>query len=38
MSNEMLLAAYRDAKKNNHDREWIRLLKLELKKRGLKVS
>ncbi|HLU22865.1 sporulation histidine kinase inhibitor Sda [Lederbergia graminis] len=37
MSNELLVAAYRDAKKNNHGREWIKLLKLELKKRGLKV-
>ncbi|MCJ8006573.1 sporulation histidine kinase inhibitor Sda [Lederbergia wuyishanensis] len=36
MSNELLVAAYRDAKKNEHESEWIRLLKSEMKKRGLK--
>ncbi|MBS4209886.1 sporulation histidine kinase inhibitor Sda [Bacillus sp. FJAT-50079] len=37
MSNERLVAAYRDAKKNNHGEDWIRLLKIEIKKRGLKL-
>lgn len=37
MSNELLVAAYRDAKKNKHESEWIRLLKSEIKKRGLKT-
>ncbi|MCR2820136.1 sporulation histidine kinase inhibitor Sda [Lederbergia panacisoli] len=36
MSNELLVAAYRDAKKNEHESEWIQLLKSEMKKRGLK--
>ncbi|MBS4217409.1 sporulation histidine kinase inhibitor Sda [Bacillus sp. FJAT-49711] len=36
MSNELLVAAYRDAKKNEHESEWIKLLKSELRKRGLK--
>ncbi|MBS4194394.1 sporulation histidine kinase inhibitor Sda [Lederbergia citri] len=36
MSNELLVAAYRDAKKNEQESEWIRLLKTEMKKRGLK--
>jgi hypothetical protein len=35
LSNEQLVAAYRDAKKNNQDAEWIRLLKIEIRKRGL---
>ncbi|MBM7716606.1 sporulation histidine kinase inhibitor Sda [Siminovitchia sp. FSL H7-0308] len=35
LSNEQLVAAYRDAKKNNHGTEWIRLLKMEIRKRGL---
>lgn len=35
MSNELLVAAYRDAKKNDHGAEWIRVLKTEIKKRGL---
>ncbi|MBS4199402.1 sporulation histidine kinase inhibitor Sda [Bacillus sp. FJAT-49732] len=37
MSNELLVAAYRDAKKNEHESEWIKLLKSEMKKRGLKL-
>jgi Sporulation inhibitor A len=36
MSNEQLVAAYRDAQKNGEDRMWIKLLKDEIKKRGLK--
>ncbi|KYD08502.1 sporulation histidine kinase inhibitor Sda [Heyndrickxia sporothermodurans] len=35
MSNEMLVAAYRDAEKKGQDREWIKVLKNELLKRGL---
>lgn len=35
LSNEQLVAAYRDAKKNDQDHEWIRLLKDEIKERGL---
>ena len=35
MSDEMLVAAYRDAKKNNHGDDWIKLLKTEIRKRGL---
>jgi len=35
MTNEQLVAAYRDAKKNDHGADWIRLLKMEIKKRGL---
>jgi len=36
MSNELLVAAYRDAKKKGQDQEWIDLLKTEIKRRGLK--
>ncbi|MFK2825259.1 sporulation histidine kinase inhibitor Sda [Bacillus sp. B190/17] len=35
MSNEMLVAAYRDAKKKGQDADWIRLLRIEVQKRGL---
>ncbi|OLN22485.1 acyl-CoA synthetase [Domibacillus antri] len=35
MSNEMLVAAYRDALNNGDDKTWIETLKLEVKKRGL---
>ncbi|QQZ11151.1 sporulation histidine kinase inhibitor Sda [Heyndrickxia vini] len=35
MSNEMLVAAYRDAEKKGQEREWIKVLKNELLKRGL---
>ncbi|MBS4176721.1 sporulation histidine kinase inhibitor Sda [Lederbergia citrea] len=35
MSNEQLVAAYRDAKKNDHGIEVVRLLKSEIRKRGL---
>ncbi|GIN88610.1 hypothetical protein J6TS2_49960 [Heyndrickxia sporothermodurans] len=38
MSNEMLVAAYRDAEKKGQEREWIKLLKSELIKRGLNPS
>ncbi|MGV3464155.1 MAG: sporulation histidine kinase inhibitor Sda [Heyndrickxia sp.] len=36
MSNELLVAAYRDAKKKGQDHEWIELLKTEIKRRGLR--
>lgn len=35
MSNEQLVAAYRDAIKKGQEREWIELLKKEVKRRGL---
>ncbi|AKP47343.1 sporulation histidine kinase inhibitor Sda [Bacillus smithii] len=35
MSNEQLVAAYRDALKKGQEREWIELLKKEVKRRGL---
>jgi len=38
MSNELLVAAYRDAKKQGQDLEWIRMLKQEVQKRGLKAG
>ncbi|WP_203362697.1 sporulation histidine kinase inhibitor Sda [Bacillus sp. REN10] len=38
MSNEMLVAAYRDAKKKGQDQEWIRLLAIEVQKRGLMIN
>ncbi|MGM7635079.1 MULTISPECIES: sporulation histidine kinase inhibitor Sda [unclassified Bacillus (in: firmicutes)] len=38
MSNEMLVAAYRDAKKKGQDRDWIRLLRMEVQKRGLMIN
>ncbi|MBD8004985.1 sporulation histidine kinase inhibitor Sda [Bacillus norwichensis] len=37
LTNEQLVAAYRDAKKNDHGADWIRLLKMEIKKRGLNL-
>ncbi len=38
MSNEQLVVSYRDALKSSSgvDKEWIRLLQGEMKKRGLK--
>lgn len=35
MSNEMLIVSYRDALKSG-DKEWVRLLKKEIQRRGLK--
>ncbi|CAM3989878.1 sporulation histidine kinase inhibitor Sda [Lederbergia lenta] len=35
MTNEQLVAAYRDAKKNDHGDNVVRLLKSEIRKRGL---
>lgn len=35
MSNELLVAAYRDALNNGHDKEWVNALKTEVRKRGL---
>jgi hypothetical protein len=36
MSNEQLVAAYRDAEKHGKDRDWIHILKKEIRSRGLK--
>lgn len=40
MSNEQLVVSYRDALKSGSgvDKEWIRLLQGEMKKRGLKPT
>jgi hypothetical protein len=35
MSNELLVAAYRDALNNGDDKAWIETLKTEVRKRGL---
>ncbi|MEK3886243.1 sporulation histidine kinase inhibitor Sda [Bacillus sp. FSL K6-3431] len=35
MSNEQLVAAYRDAVKNDHGDNVVRILKTEIRKRGL---
>lgn len=35
MSNEQLVVSYRDALKSGSDKDWIRLLQGEIKKRGL---
>jgi hypothetical protein len=37
MSNEQLVVSYRDALKSGSEKEWIRILKMEIKKRGLKA-
>jgi hypothetical protein len=36
MSNEQLVVSYRDALKSDKEKEWIRILKDEIKRRGLK--
>ncbi|SEN57960.1 Sporulation inhibitor A [Mesobacillus persicus] len=36
MSNEQLVVSYRDALKSEQDKEWARLLKDEISRRGLK--
>ncbi|KOP82585.1 sporulation histidine kinase inhibitor Sda [Cytobacillus solani] len=36
MSNEQLVVSYRDALKSGLEKEWIRILKMEITKRGLK--
>lgn len=35
MSNEQLIVSYRDALKSGNEKEWIRVLLGEIKKRGL---
>lgn len=35
MTNEQLVAAYRDAKKNEHGDDVIRVLKTEMRRRGM---
>ncbi|WP_077213370.1 sporulation histidine kinase inhibitor Sda [Bacillus dakarensis] len=36
MSNELLIVSYRDALKSGKDEEWAKLLKDEIRRRGLK--
>ncbi|WHX98898.1 sporulation histidine kinase inhibitor Sda [Neobacillus sp. DY30] len=36
MSNELLVVTYRDALKSGKETEWIKILKDEIKRRGLK--
>ncbi|MGA9226382.1 MAG: sporulation histidine kinase inhibitor Sda [Mesobacillus sp.] len=36
MSNELLVVSYRDALKSESDKEWAKILKVEISKRGLK--
>jgi hypothetical protein len=36
MSNEQLVVSYRDALKSEQDKEWAKILKIEISKRGLK--
>ncbi|WNS73522.1 sporulation histidine kinase inhibitor Sda [Bacillus sp. DTU_2020_1000418_1_SI_GHA_SEK_038] len=36
MSNEQLVVSYRDALKSGSEKEWVRILKKEIIKRGLK--
>ncbi|MDP4084913.1 MAG: sporulation histidine kinase inhibitor Sda [Bacillota bacterium] len=35
MSNELLVVSYRDALKTGVEKEWIKMLKEEIKRRGL---
>lgn len=36
MSNEQLVVSYRDALKSDQDKEWAKILKVEISKRGLR--
>ncbi|MEH6907368.1 MULTISPECIES: sporulation histidine kinase inhibitor Sda [Neobacillus] len=36
MSNEQLVFSYRDALKSDKEKEWLKILKDEIKRRGLK--
>lgn len=36
MSNEQLVVSYRDALKSGSEKEWIRILKSEIQRRGLR--
>lgn len=36
MSNEMLVVSYRDALKSGEDKDWAKVLKDEIQRRGLK--
>lgn len=38
MSNEQLVVSYRDALKSEQDKEWVKLLKDEIQRRGLRPS
>lgn len=37
MSNEQLIVSYRDALKSDKEKEWIKILKDEIQRRGLKA-
>jgi hypothetical protein len=37
MSNEQLVFSYRDALKSDKEKEWIKILKDEIQRRGLKA-
>jgi hypothetical protein len=37
MSNEQLIVSYRNALKTGNDKEWIRFLYVEIKRRGLNL-
>jgi hypothetical protein len=37
MSNEQLIVSYRDALKSEKEKEWIKILKDEIQRRGLKA-
>ncbi|WP_342431919.1 sporulation histidine kinase inhibitor Sda [Neobacillus sp. FSL H8-0543] len=36
MSNELLVVSYRDALKSGNEKEWIKILRDEINRRGLK--
>jgi hypothetical protein len=36
MSNEQLVVSYRDALKTGNEKEWIKILKEEIRRRGLR--
>jgi hypothetical protein len=37
MSNEQLVVSYREAVRSGKDKEWVQVLKDEIRRRGLKV-
>jgi len=36
LSNEQLIVSYRDALKSEKEKEWVKILKAEIERRGLK--
>ncbi len=36
MSNELLIVSYRDALKSDKDKDWVKVLKDEIQRRGLR--